>query len=248
LKILVDAHTHSISSGHAYSTIYENTLEAQKKGLEAIVVSDHGPAVPGAPNLVYFWNQRVFPEFMNDVRVIKGVEANILDYSGKLDVPDEYLARLEFVNAGLHDIILKPGTVEENTNAFVEVLKNPYVDAIVHPGNPKFPVDIDKVVRTAAQYNKLIEINNGSFSIRKGSEVNCLEFIKACKKYSVRISCGTDAHICCDVGRFDTIYRLIEEGGLPEELVVCRSRKSIQEYIDERKVNKKPLGEIKFGK
>jgi len=246
LKILVDSHTHSIASGHAYSTIHENTVEAAKKGLEGIVLSDHGPAAPGGPNLVYFWNFRVIPEYMNGVRVIKGVEANILDYSGSLDVPDEYLARLEFVNAGLHDIIIDPGTVEENTNAFIGALKNPYVDAIVHPGYPKFPVDIDKVVRTAAEYGKLIEINNGSFSIRKGSEANCLEFVKKCKKYSVRISCGTDAHICYDVGKFDIIYDLFEEAGMPDELVVCRSLKAMQEFIDERKAAKKPLGEVKW--
>ncbi len=245
MNILVDTHTHSISSGHAFSTLYENTIEAEKKGLEAIVLSDHGPRIPGAPHLVYFWNHRAIPEFMNGVRVIKGVEANIIDYLGTLDVPDEYLARLEFVNAGLHDIVIEPGTVEENTSAIIGALKNPYVDAIVHPGNPQFPVDIDKVVRAAAQYNKLIEINNGSFSVRKGSEANCLEFVKMCKKYSVRISCGTDAHICYDVGKFDSTYDLLEEGGIPEELIVCKSLKSIQEYIDERKVIKGALVKIK---
>lgn len=247
MNILVDAHTHSISSGHAYSTLYENTIEAEKKGIEAIVLSDHGPNLIGAPHLVYFWNLRVVPEFMNGVRVIKGVEANIIDYSGTLDVPDEYLARLEFVNVGLHEIVLKPGTIEENTNAIIGALKNPYVDTIVHPGNPRFPVDIDKVVRAAVQYNKLIEINSGSFSVRKGSEANCLEFVKKCKEHSARISCGTDAHICYDVGKFDSIYDLLDEGGVPEELIVCTSLKKMQEYLDERKVIKEGLGKIKQG-
>jgi len=50
----------------------------------------------------------------------------------------------------------------------INVLKNPYVDAIAHPGNPQFPLDIEKVVRAAKENGKFIELNNHSFVTRKG--------------------------------------------------------------------------------
>ncbi len=46
-RIKVDLHVHTVSSGHAYSTVEECARWAAEKGLEAIAVTDHGPAVPG---------------------------------------------------------------------------------------------------------------------------------------------------------------------------------------------------------
>ena len=235
MKLVVDTHTHTLSSGHSYSTLLENAREAGQNGLEAIAMTDHGPSMMGAPTLLHFWNLKAIPEYIYGVRVLKGAETNILDYSGSLDIPDELLSRMEFVIASLHDITIQSGTVEENTNGMVSALKNPLVDALGHPGNPFFPVDIDRVVKTAAEYNKLIEINNSSFKIRRGSEENCVEFLKKCRKYGVRITCGSDAHICFDIGKFDHVLRLLQENDFPEELVVCSSLNKIEDYLKERR-------------
>ncbi len=235
MKLVVDTHTHTLSSGHSYSTLLENAKEAGQNGLEAIAMTDHGPSMMGAPTLIHFWNLKSIPEYIYGVRVLKGAEANIIDYSGSLDIPDELLSRMEFVIASLHDITIQSGTVEENTNGMVSALKNPLVDAVGHPGNPFFQVDIDRVVKTAAEYNKLIEINNSSFKTRRGSEDNCVEFLKKCRKYGVRIACGSDAHICFDIGKFDHVLRLIHENDFPEELVVCSSLNKIEDYLKERR-------------
>lgn len=48
MKALIDLHTHTIGSGHAYSTIKENIEEAQRIGLSILGTSDHAPAMPGA--------------------------------------------------------------------------------------------------------------------------------------------------------------------------------------------------------
>ena len=48
MKIKADLHTHTLSSGHAYSTIDEMAKGAQKRGLNLIAITDHGPAMPGA--------------------------------------------------------------------------------------------------------------------------------------------------------------------------------------------------------
>lgn len=245
MKLVVDTHTHTLSSGHSYSTLQENAREAGQNGIEAIAMTDHGPSLLGAPSLVHFWNLRVIPEFIHSVRIIKGAEVNITDYSGGLDIPDELLSNLEFVNASFHDITITPGTVEEHTNGLINALRNPYIDAIAHPGNPLYQVDIDRVVKTAVEYNKLIEINNSSFKVRKGCEANCFEFVVKCKKYGARISCGSDAHICYDIGKFDKILQILKEAEMPEELVICTSLKKIENYLLERKASKNAHCKVK---
>ena len=115
------------------------------------------------------------------------------------------------------------------------IVHYPHVDAVSHPGNGQFQVDIETAVKAARGNNKLIEINNHSFAIRKGSEVNCKEFVLLCKKYDVRVICGSDAHISFDVGKFDRVYKLFEETDFPEELVLNTSVEKMEEYLIERR-------------
>lgn len=235
MRIVVDTHTHTVSSGHAYSTIQEMAREAPNNGIQMFAITDHGPAMKGAPFLYHFGNLNTIPDTLYGVRILKGVEANIIDYSGKTDMPDEYLMRLDFALASLHDICIVPQTMEEHTNALIGALKNPYIDAVAHPGNPQFNVDIEKVVRTAKEYNKFIEINNHSFYVRKGSEKNCREFLIQCKKHGVRVVTGSDAHISFEIGQFDKVYSLLEEVGMPEDLVMNTSIEKFDEYLKEKR-------------
>ena len=142
LKLLLDTHCHTISSGHAYSTIKEIAEEAADMGLKLIAMTDHGPDMQGGPDLFHFGNMRVIPEYIKGVRVLKGVEANIMDFEGRLDVPEKYLKKLDIVIASLHEACIDSGTVEENTRALIGAMSNPFVDIIAHPGNPYYPVDI----------------------------------------------------------------------------------------------------------
>jgi putative hydrolase len=234
LKLVVDTHTHTISSGHAYSTIIENAREASLNGIEAIAMTDHGPSMMGASSIVHFWNLGVIPERLYGVRIVKGVEANIIDYAGKLDVPEDVLVKLEFVLASFHDLTIEPSSLEEHTSALVAVIKNPFVDAIAHPGNPMFPVDIERVVSTAKQYGKLIEINNQSFKVRKGCDANCREFVRQCVKQGARMTCGSDAHICFDIGNFNRISEILKEENVPEELIINTSAEKFERYLKDR--------------
>ncbi len=239
MKLVVDTHTHTLSSGHAYSTIRENAEEARINGIEAIAMTDHGPAVTGAPTVLHFLNLGVIPEHIGGVRIFKGAETDIMDFNGKLDMPDSILSRLEFVIASFHDIVIKPGSIDQNTEGMINALKNPFVDAVAHPGNPVFQVEIDRVVRAAAEYGKLIEINNGSSRVRKGSMQNCLEFVRACRKHSVSVTCGTDAHVCYDIGKFGAVLEIFDEADMYEELVICTSLNKADAYISARKKAKK---------
>lgn len=235
MKIIADTHTHTISSGHAYSTIQENAKEAFANGIQLINMSDHGPAMSGAPFRYHFGNLDIIPKILYCVRILKGVELNIIDYNGKIDLDDYYIKKLDLVLASYHDICIKPATIEEHTNAAIQILSNPYIDVFAHSGNPQFQIDIEKVVKAARDNNKIIEINNQSAVIRKGSSENCLKIAKLCKKYGVRITTGSDAHISFGIGKFDFVYKLLEEAEFPEELVITTSIEKIDEYLRERR-------------
>lgn len=235
MKLVVDTHTHTVSSGHAYSTVQEMAKGASSNGIEIMAITDHGSAMKGAPHLYHFGNLRVIPEILYGVRIVKGVEANIMDFEGNTDMPYGYLKKLEFAMASFHDICIAPGSCEENTRAAIGALRNPYIDAIAHPGNPQFEVDIDAVVKAAKEHNKLIEINNNSFSVRAGCDENCLEFAIKCKEYGVRMICGSDAHISFDVGKFDKVKEIFEKAQVPEELILNSSAEKFERYLLERK-------------
>lgn len=224
MKLVLDTHSHTIAGGHAYSTVMEMAKVASDKGLELICITEHGPAMPGGPHEYYFGNLRVIPDVIYGVQILKGIEANIMGYSGKLDISEKYLERMDVVIASLHEICYPGGDIEENTEALVNAIQNPYVDIIAHPGNPKYPIIQEEVVKAAQKHGKILEINNGTFlGSRKGSYENCLNIARLAKRYGVMLSIGSDAHIAFDIGRFDKAYEIIMEAEVPEELIVNTS-------------------------
>ena len=80
--IYLDLHTHTVVSGHAYSTLNENIAAAREHGLTIYGVSDHTPKMPGSTHLFYFRNLHVVPEFVQGIRVLKGAELTVLDVEG----------------------------------------------------------------------------------------------------------------------------------------------------------------------
>ena len=86
MKLVVDTHTHTYASGHAYSTLIENAKLAKEHGLEMFCTTDHAESMPGAPHYWFFSNQRVLPRFIEGVAVIRGVESNILNTKGEVDI------------------------------------------------------------------------------------------------------------------------------------------------------------------
>lgn len=236
MKILVDTHTHTVLSGHSYSTLLENVEYASKIGLEGIVSSDHGPAIPGASPEFIINVLRTVPKEISGVRIYRGVEADIIDYTGKIDISERYLKKTEFVIASLHDVVIQPGTKEEHLAGYIGALENPYVDVIGHSGTPAYDMDREEFVKAARRMNKLIEINNHSFRFRPGSECNCNEIIRYCIKYDVRITVSSDSHFCMGVGAFDHALEELHNNNFPQELIVNRTRESMEQYLKERQI------------
>lgn len=234
MKLVLDTHAHTVACGHAYSTIEELAEQASSKGLELIAITEHGPSMPGTTRPYFFSNMRVLPPKIHGVRVLKGIEANIIDDQGHVDLPDHLLDRLEIVIASLHDVTIQPGDMEYNTRALINAMKNPYVDIIAHPGNPTFPIDIDKVVEAAKRYNVLIEINNHSFKARKGSYDNCLTIAKKIKETDWQVALGSDAHVCYDIGNFSDAMKIIEQAGLTEHHIINTSSYKLLNFLKQK--------------
>ncbi len=241
MHIAIDTHTHSLASGHAYSTVAEMAQSARRRGVRGFVLTDHGPAM-GSTHRYHFGNLRILPRHISGVYFFTGVEANILDRNGGLDLDDAYLERLDFVLAGLHEACLAPSDVEGNTLALIRALEHPLVDAISHPGNPVYPIDARAVVLAAFANGKAIELNEGSFRVRAGSEPNCREIARLCAEIGTLVACGTDAHYKDQVGRFEKLPTLIRASGIQAEQVINRNLRSFEAFLARRAAEKHAHG------
>ena len=138
----LDPHTHSLSSGHAgWSTITDLAKQASSVGLKALGLTDHAPATFGSSRASYFRNLAYAPKKRCGIEILYGVELNILDKDGSVDLEDEILENLDYAIISMHMPNIKPGTVEENTFAYVNAMKHPRVKIVGHPEDVKYPID-----------------------------------------------------------------------------------------------------------
>ena len=234
MNAIIDLHCHTIASGHAYSTLKENIDEAKLKGLKYVGVSDHAPNMPGSTHPFYFGNLGVIKEEINGVKVLKGIEANIIDFDGNIDIPSDVVGKLDYVIASFHPPCINPGNIHENTKAILNVMENKEVKIIGHLDDSRYPVDYEKVVVKAKETNTLLEINNSSLrtnSFRVGAIENAKVLLNLCKKHDVKVILGSDAHIYYQVGNFENCTKILEEVNFPGNLVVNFNEEYIKEYF-----------------
>ncbi len=228
---IVDLHTHTIMSGHALNTFYEMAKSASEKKLGLFGVSDHGPAMEGSASSVYFYVGDRVLEYMYGVRTLFGIEFNILDYNGKLDLEEKFSKTIQYGIASLHDVCITPGTEKENTFAYIRAMADPRVNIIGHPDDGTYQVDMDTLAKAARDQGVLLELNENSLKpsgYRKNSRQNALRMLEACQKYGTKLIIGSDAHVEHQVGVHTYAHQLLEETGFPEALVV---NKSVEETL-----------------
>lgn len=233
MKIAVDMHTHTVASGHAYSTVNELAAAAAARGLQGIALTDHGPSLPGGPHLYHFAAMRFIPPVINGVRIILGVEANIVDPMGDIDLPLKQQERMDFIMAGLHEGCGYDGRgIDENTEAVLRAMENPLVKAISHPGNPIFPLHYEKIVEQAVRTKTAIEINNSSFTIsRPGSSTNCDIIARLIAESGAPVMVGSDAHIAQGVGEFSEAVAALERAGVSEGQVMNATLERVTAFL-----------------
>lgn len=234
MKYLIDTHTHTIASGHAYSTMTEMITAAKEKGLKYYGITEHAPSMPGTCHLFYFQNFKIIPREYDGMRLLLGTEANIRDYDGTLDLPQDLLEQLDIVIASLHNPCYKAGTKEENTRAYLNAMKNPAVKIIAHPDDGRIPVDYEILVPAAKKAHVILEVNNSSLSphsFRPNTRENVKTYLTLCKQENVPIILGSDAHICYDVANFCYAEEVLEEVDFPDKLIINKNEELIQKFI-----------------
>jgi len=231
----VDTHTHTLASTHAYSTLHDYLAEAKRKGIRLFANTDHGPAMADAPHEWHFINLRVWPRVVDGVGLLRGVEANILNEQGEIDCTPRMLAGLDLVLAGFHEQVFAPKDSTSHTRAMINCMQSGKVHIISHPGNPRFPIDIEAVVRAAVEHDVVLEVNNSSFThSRTGSEANCRAIVQAARDLGAWLSLGSDAHVAFALGEFGHSLQLIEEEQFPHERLVNSSPRKLLDFLERR--------------
>lgn len=240
MKYVLDSHTHTIASGHAYSTIHEMARSAAEKGLKLLGITEHAMKMPGTCHEYYFMNLRTLKRQMCGIEVLFGTEANIMDYDGSMDMEENLLKSMDVVIASLHTPCIRPGSIRQNTDAYLNAMKNPYVNIIGHPDDSRFPVDYEALVQGAKEHGVLLEINNNSLhplGVRENPMPNDITMLKLCEKYQVSVIMGSDAHTREDVGNHCYLDALLADTDFPEELIVNRSVEEYKKYVNRFKRN-----------
>ena len=222
-ELKLDVHTHTVMSGHAYSTLQEMVAAAQQKNLDILGITEHAPGIPGTCNPIYFRNLHVVPRQFGNLRLMLGAELNILDTKGTLDLDEYYYKMLDIRIAGIHLLCWEGGTVEENTQGMINAIRNPWTQIISHPGDGTAELLFEPIVLAAKESKTLLEINNSSLNPNRNKETalrNNLEILRLCKRYEVPVVLSSDAHISYAIADYSFIWPLLQETEFPDQLIM----------------------------
>lgn len=235
MNIELDVHTHTVASGHAFSSLQEMAQAAAGKGLKLLGITEHAPSIPGTCDPIYFRNLHVVPRRMYGIELLLGSEINILDGKGNLDLDENYLKMLDLCIAGIHSLCYNQGTPEENTHGMIQVVSNPYIHIISHPGDGTAKLSFEPIVQAAKEHHTLLEINNSSLKPCRGkieAKANNLEILRLCRRYEVPVILGSDAHISFDIATYEYALELVRETEFPEELIMNTSVDKFKAYLN----------------
>lgn len=236
MQVLFDLHTHTLMSGHAYNTPQENIVAAKALGLAAYGFADHGPSIAGGPSELYFRHFRIFPRIYEGMYVLCGVEAAIVDYAGHIDLTGKALERVDYAIASLHQWALPGGTAEQNLQAYIGAMQNPYVKIIGHPDDSTYPLDYEKLVLAAKQFKVTLELNESSLdpeSVRAGSvRENMAKLLFYSRKHELPLILGSDAHHMTYIGKFANVQAILQSEHFPEHLILNNSLAGLKQVLN----------------
>jgi DNA polymerase (family 10) len=171
----------AVALGHEYLAICDHTPAVRVvQGLDADAIRRQGEEIAAA-------NEQLAP-----FRLLRGVECDIRA-DGTLDLADDVLAELDWVQASVHAGQRTPGP--ELTRRVLSALESPYVSCLSHPtgrliGNrPPNALDLDAVFEACRERGIAVEVNGLAPRLDLSGE-HVREAIDA----GVRITCSTDSH------------------------------------------------------
>lgn len=223
--LILDVHTHTCASGHAYGTIREMVYSARYKGLKILGISEHAPGIPGTCDPIYFSNLSVAPKKIDDVEIMYGCEINVLN-DGTLSLEQKYIDKLDYAIVGIHGMCYHNEGEKKNTENIISCMKNDKVCLVSHPDDDHVPLDYKMLVMAARQYHVALEVNNSSF-LKQDQRLNCVEnykeMLELCEKLQVPIVVSSDAHDPNYVGRFEEACELLNEIRFDSKLILNKS-------------------------
>jgi DNA polymerase (family 10) len=190
---------------------------ARARGYDYIAICDHTPAVGAVPGLtpddVLRQGEEIAAanEALAPFRVLRGIECDILP-DGRLDLPDDVLAELDWVQASVHGGQRMPRA--EMTKRVEEALRNPYVRCLSHPTGriinrrPENALDLDHAYAVALEQGVAVEVNGLPDRLDLRGE-HVADAIRA----GVRIVCSTDAHSIVALDYMALSVRTARRGG-----------------------------------
>ena len=242
--MLTDTHTHTVASTHAYSTVHEYFVAARERGIQMFASTDHAPTMPDGPHFWHFGNMKVLPRVVENVAMLRGIEANILPDEQGVDIPDRLTEFLDIAIASFHEPVFPFCDKSTHTRAMIAAMATGKVQILGHPGNPSYPIDEDEIVRAAKDLNVLIEINNSSFThSRLGSEQSCLKFLELVDKHDWRVVFASDAHSAYQLGEVSACIEKAQALGFPMARVVSATPAKLLGFLAEH--NKPVCQELK---
>lgn len=252
--IIADMHTHTIFSGHAFSTLKENLEAASNAGMKFIAVTDHyyknGTELDQKNefNRIRYVQQRVNPNKFG-IQVVGSVECN-LEQTIRPDLECRLKdGTIKYRPIGFHSWFVprEERTVEEiitdfkraheetNFNVFVHIERE--LDKICHGAygkamTPDLEHFFNELIDYAKKNNILLEVNESSLAQDNcGNRERMKYWVEMAKKNGNEIVLGTDAHYCDEVGRFDNVIAFLNEIGYPKSLIINCNEERIKAFI-----------------
>ncbi|WP_434655543.1 DNA polymerase/3'-5' exonuclease PolX [Thermoanaerobacterium thermosaccharolyticum] len=190
-------HVHTIYSDGA-NTLSEMVNAARDRGYKIIGITDHSKSAFYANGLKEEDILRQLDEIdeLNhkyaDIKILKGIESDILK-DGSLDYDEDILRRFDFVIASVHSNFKM--SKDDMTERIIKAIKNKYTKIIGHLtgrlllARDGYDLDVYKVIDSAAEYGKIIEINSSPYRLDMD-----WRYIKYAKEKGVKFAICPDAH------------------------------------------------------
>jgi putative hydrolase len=221
----IDLHIHTIYSGHAQCTIVEYIEMAKKLKMKVIGFSDHGPNMAESmTNDNYFFTMTRIPRFIEGVEILRGIEANIIDSNGAIDITDKMISEnLDYVMAAIHRREYKNLGSEKNTEAMIRAIKSGKIDILSHPFYEYHPVNVGKIFEEACRRGVLLEVNLNTIKIMKSDAkimTNLKLMVQTAKRFNKKLIVGSDAHNIWDLADDSKLNKIKKEIGLTDKMII----------------------------
>lgn len=235
MKYILDVHTHTLASGHAYGTIREMAQAAKEKGLALIGFSEHAPGIPGTCDPFYYKNLKAVPRNLYGVAILHGCEINVMN-DGTLSLEEDLIRRLDYGIVGIHRQCYKDAGKEKNTDNLIACMKHPKIFFVSHPDDDHTPLDYERVVKCAKEYHVALEVNNSSFIKGDKNRLNCYENYKTmltlCQQYNVPILVSSDAHDPSQVADVSFAIKFLQDLNFDQSLILNYDLSKFLKFIN----------------